>query len=79
MTESRRQPKAIPEGALVLSPAQVQTLTGRPQEAITAALRNKDLRGFQRVEGGRWSIHREDAIAWALGEAEEMRTLEVSR
>ena len=78
MTEPRRQPKAIPEGALILNPAQVQTLTGRPQEAVTAALRNKDLRGFQRVEGGRWSIHREDAIAWALGQAPRVEAREAA-
>lgn len=72
MTTARRQPAPVPAGLEVLTPAQVSTLTGRHVETVTLALRNKELRGKQRVEGGRWYVRREDAIAWMVGEQEEV-------
>lgn len=72
MTTARRQPAPVPAGLEVLTPAQVATLTGRHVETVTLALRDKELRGHQRAKGGRWYIRREDAIAWMVGEQEEV-------
>lgn len=35
---------------------------------ILAALACEELRGHQRVAGGRWRIHRDDVDAWLRGE-----------
>lgn len=53
----------------ILTVQEAATLTRRHAETITAALRDKKLKGHQRVERGRWLIRREDAVAWALGNA----------
>lgn len=56
----------------IMTVQEVAALTKRHAETITAALRTKALRGYQRVERGRWLIRREDALAWALGEVNDL-------
>lgn len=65
-------PKRVPVEALpheeLLTPAQVWWLTKRHEETVTKALRDKELRGHQNGDRGRWLVRREDAIAWAMGQ-----------
>lgn len=51
----------------IMTVQEVAVLTKRHAETITAALRSKALKGYQRMERGRWLVKREDALAWALG------------
>lgn len=50
------------------STKQAVEYTGRSKDYILEALATGDLKGHQRVVGGRWSIHRDDLDAWMRGE-----------
>lgn len=61
--------EAVPEAVEILTPRQVAWLTQRHEVTVRRAINNGELRAGRRGHGGRWRIHREDAMAWALADA----------
>lgn len=60
------QLEPVPDGIDILTPRQVAWLTQRHEVTVRSAIKRGELRAGRRGEGGRWRIHREDAMAWAL-------------
>ena len=50
-----------------MTPKQAALVCGKHPETITAALRDKELCGHQRIKNGRWTITKGCLDAWLVG------------
>lgn len=56
------------EGRIWFDARQAGLYAGMHPRTISDALRDGSLKGSQRVDGGKWKVHRDDLDAWLRGE-----------